>query len=584
MSESTYPRIDYAARDFLTLKEALLSFIEARFDDVTDFTESQSAVILLELFAWIGDMLGFTIDMAANECYLPTVRQRYNAVNIVKLIGYQPRPPASASVELLLTVAPDGFTQDATIFAKTKFIVADVTFELLQDYVLPAGNHDAGPGSDSGIDGPVFSEGVSYEETVDGTGETLQTITLDNYPVIRDSVTVSVDGTEWTGIEALIFAGDSDKYQVDYDGNNAATIRFGNGLYGRIPPSGVGNIVIGYRVGGGQKGNIAANLINTTLPAVLADGTQVSIAASNPSPASGGADEESLESIRFNAPRYVRTHGNAITKKDYDTLVAMFTDPSYGSIAKGIAMPRYGRTNSSANEVDVYVWARTNGGELTVCSLGLKQALLAYLNVRKVVVDIFINDGLLTSLDIDVKLFIAQTTRTTQSILTDARSEISAYFNRDELEPGQTFYVSELCHVLMSVQGVRQVAIGIPDTAITADDNVTSAFVVGVTTEIHLTTGELTIDRFAGGSISFTSGVQAGRSYPVLANGADTIRVDAILTSLVNGDSLMLSSKLDPMPDVPMAENEIYKLGTLNLSAYVRAKDTRESVLITEIE
>jgi hypothetical protein len=583
---ATYPRIDYAARDFSTSKDALISFIKARFpDDITDFTESQLAMAVLELWAWLADMISFTIDMSVNECYLPTARQRQNLVNMVKLIGYSPKPPSAASVELKVqAMQTGGYSQNATIVKGTKMTVSDLTFEFVADYIFPANVEDAGPGSLSGLPGPTIAEGTTYIENFDGTGNPRQIYVAGNFPVIQNSEEVRVDGALWQKIEALVFAGDSDKYQSEFDGENKVTIRFGDGLSGRIPPSGMGNIEIKYRVGGGVRGNIAANLIQTRVTATLADHvTTVELLLSNPQQASGGADEESNESIKFNAPRYVRTHGNAITKQDYDTLASIFTDPVYGSIAKAAAFPRYGRTNSSANEVDVYVWARTGGGELTICSLGLKQALLAYLNERKViVVDIFINDGQIKKIDLDVRLFVAQTIRKPEDVLIEANNAIQFYFNREELEPSKTFYVSELYHVLMSIPGVLQVSIGKPDTSMEVLDVVLSSFVLGLSTEIIATTGGFILNRFAGGIIKFTSGSLSGKSYPILSNTINSIKVDAIL-SLVVGNNFALSSMPEMAQDIPVAENEIYQLGTLNLSAHIRLQDTRESILVATL-
>lgn len=93
-------------------------------------------------------------------------------------------------------------------------------------------------------------------------------------------------------------------------------VSFGDGRNGLIPPIGAGNLRLAfYQSGGGARGNRAAGTIvqlKTTLPYVDK--------VSNPEPALGGADAESLESLVSRAPREVRHGGRAITLEDYEDL------------------------------------------------------------------------------------------------------------------------------------------------------------------------------------------------------------------------------------------------------------------------
>lgn len=580
-----FPRIDYSARDFPTIKQALISFIEAQFpDDITDFTETEVGMMLLEIYCWVGDMLSFTIDLAANESYLPTAKQRQNIVNIVKLIGYIPKPPAAASVELKVqATSVGGFPNPATIPSGTKIQVEELTFELLTNYVLPASTEDAGPDSISGLPGPTFVEGRSEQETFSPVNNNPnQVYKLGVFPVIRNSVSVRVNSVLWAQVDALVFAGDTDSYQLDFDGDNAATIRFGDGISGRQVFVG-DTIDVEYRVGGGKVGNIPSNIVNETVQANTIAGP-VQLILTNPNPASGGDDEESIESIKFNAPRFVKTHGNAITKEDYDTLSSNFVDPTFGAIAKAVCFPRYGQTNSAANEVDIYVWARDGFENLVNTTQGLKDSLLVYLNARKVlVVDLFISDGDLKPIDLDIRVFISEKLRDMDDIKVDVENSITSFFNRDDLQPAQTFYVSELYGVLQNIVGVLQSVIGVPNTVLVVNDAIESTFVSGLTTTINLVTGNLLLNRFASGSVKFTSGAQTGRTYPIILNDPDTIRIDGILPDLQDNDTLELSSPPILQTDIPVADNEIYKLGNLTLSIFIRNEDTRESILVDVI-
>jgi hypothetical protein len=96
-------------------------------------------------------------------------------------------------------------------------------------------------------------------------------------------------------------------------------IRFGNGLNGLIPPRGLGNLrIVRYQTEGGQAGNKPAGAITqlkTTVPYVDK--------VTNTEAASGGADAESLDSLRERGPRTIRHRGRSVTFEDYEDLATL---------------------------------------------------------------------------------------------------------------------------------------------------------------------------------------------------------------------------------------------------------------------
>lgn len=105
----------------------------------------------------------------------------------------------------------------------------------------------------------------------------------------------------------------------EYDGDDGDTIRFGDGERGAIPADGAG-FEVTYRVGGGARGNVAADAVTRIDPATA---TALGIAGvSNPLPASGGRDEEPAEQVRELAPQAFRaTQYRAVLAEDYDRAV-----------------------------------------------------------------------------------------------------------------------------------------------------------------------------------------------------------------------------------------------------------------------
>ncbi len=110
-------------------------------------------------------------------------------------------------------------------------------------------------------------------------------------------------------------------------------IRFGNGIYGLIPPAGNGNIHMRrYKTGGGKIGNRASNTIvqlKTTVPYVGR--------VTNTEPAVGGADAENFSLLPERISRSLRHRGRAVTRVDFEDL-AMVASPE---VSRALCVPLY---------------------------------------------------------------------------------------------------------------------------------------------------------------------------------------------------------------------------------------------------
>jgi hypothetical protein len=99
----------------------------------------------------------------------------------------------------------------------------------------------------------------------------------------------------------------------DYDGDDADTVRFGDGVFGELPADGA-LFEVQYRVGVGAAGNVAADAITRIDPSVTIPGLSVT----NPFPAAGGDYEEPDERVRRLAPQAFRARQfRAVRRTDY---------------------------------------------------------------------------------------------------------------------------------------------------------------------------------------------------------------------------------------------------------------------------
>ena len=101
---------DYTDKDFDSLRVRLQSLVRSVFPDWTDFGVASFGNILLELYAFIGDVLAFYLDNQARESRLLTATQRKNLIALTKLIGFRPSGARAATADVVFTLgAPAAF-------------------------------------------------------------------------------------------------------------------------------------------------------------------------------------------------------------------------------------------------------------------------------------------------------------------------------------------------------------------------------------------------------------------------------------------------------------------------------------------
>jgi hypothetical protein len=140
-----------------------------------------------------------------------------------------------------------------------------------------------------------------------------------------------VDGVEWQAVPTLLESGPSDEvYRIEVDDEGSVMLVFGRGgegfsdreAFGRRPAAGV-PIQVTFRVGGGARGNVAADLL--TRPLTPTD-PQWFIAVANPLRAAGGRDPESRAHAAQAAPRTIQHRLVAVTPDDYEAAALAATD------------------------------------------------------------------------------------------------------------------------------------------------------------------------------------------------------------------------------------------------------------------
>ena len=307
--------------DFDAIKLNLKSFLQDQ-PEFSDYNfEGSGFAVLLDTLAYNTHYLGFNANMVANEMYLDSADVRKNVVSLAKMLGYTPSSAKSptAVVDVTLNNATgSSVTMDKGTSFSATINNTEYNFVTNEDIAM------------SPADGVYkFSNVTLYEGTLVNFKYTVDSTDVDQRFIIpnvnADTSTLKVtvqtsisDTTQevYTLASGLKSLDDTSKaYFLSETDTGKFEVYFGDDVIGKKLLD--GNIVtLEYVVS-----NLAdANGVSTFTPKSSVGGfTNVTVVTK--SAAQGGAEAESKESIRFNAPLQYTSQDRAVTTTDYETLV-----------------------------------------------------------------------------------------------------------------------------------------------------------------------------------------------------------------------------------------------------------------------
>jgi hypothetical protein len=314
-------KLEVSELDFDLIKSNLKTFLQNQ-SEFQDYNfEGSGFSILLDLLAYNTHYLGFNANMLANEMYLDSADIRKNIVSLAKMLGYTPTSPKAptASIDILVNNA------SGTSITMAKGTTFTTTVDGTTYQFLTNASHTITPSSGvynfSSI--PIY-EGtlVTYKYTVN-TSDPDQRFIIPNNRVDTSTLKVQIqnsasDTTTATYTKASGFTSldnTSKVYFLQEGEEGKFEVYFGDGVIGKSLDD--GNIVIlEYIVTNKTEANGASTF---TLSGSVGGFTDVTI--TTVSSAQGGAEPQTKESIRFNAPLQYARQDRAVTTSDYETLV-----------------------------------------------------------------------------------------------------------------------------------------------------------------------------------------------------------------------------------------------------------------------
>ena len=126
--------VNYLNKDFASLKTSLMNYAKSYFPDTyRDFNETSPGMMLLEMNAYVGDVLSFYIDKQYQEMLLPLAEERKNIITMAKMFGYKVKPIVPAYVDLTFTSNVNASSGDVSKVDYSDASVFDDGIELISD-------------------------------------------------------------------------------------------------------------------------------------------------------------------------------------------------------------------------------------------------------------------------------------------------------------------------------------------------------------------------------------------------------------------------------------------------------------------
>lgn len=311
--------ISVTSLDFDAIKSSMKSYISSK-QEFTDYNfEGSTISMLLDLLAYNTYQNAFYTSMVGNEMFLDSAQLRESVVSRAKMLDYTTRSARGASCTGTLTVTPDDSPEYVTVEKNTEWSVTidgvDFKFVTPEEYILS--EEDNYSGEISLVEGRV----ITHRFTVNSNNPTRYIIP--NSQVDTTSITINVqnsseDATKTTytlASDITEVTADSNVYFLQEVQDKQYEVYFGDDVLGKTPING-NIIIIEYRICNGTLGN---NISSFTNPAAI-DGYSSFTFTIN-SATAGGSDIETIDSIKYNAPKNYETQNRAVIAEDYKRLI-----------------------------------------------------------------------------------------------------------------------------------------------------------------------------------------------------------------------------------------------------------------------
>jgi hypothetical protein len=562
--------VSYLGKDFSQIRKNLIEFTKQYFPTTyTDFSEASSGMILLELSAYVGDVLSYYADNNLKESLLEQASERGNIYDIANMLGYRPKNSIPAYVTLDVfqlvpsigsgsNVAPDytyalsikpgmqvGANNGSAVFRTLDLVDFSYSssFDPTEVTVYESDDSTKQPTyyllkkQVQAVSGQIVSRTFTF-----GSPLAYDKIVLPESNIIDIISITESDGDNWYEVPYLaqdtifesvpnLAENDPDLYQyrsaspnllkmkrtakrfvTRLRSDNLLELQFGAGVSDNndeeiIPnPTNVGNglsglrrnidvdidpsnflytrtygqapanttLTVTYTIGNGISDNVVANVltniqqvnydedVNSTGAVPVFNFVKNTVAVTNPVPASGAKNSDTLQDIKNNALSNFATQNRMVTRDDY--IIRAYSMPSkFGSISKAYIVPddQIIQEDYTQNRLpnplalNMYILGFNESKQLTALNTAVKENLKTYLSQYRILTDaVNIKDAFIINVGVQFEISVLSNYNSNE-VLLNCINTLKTYFDVDRWQINQPILKTEVMNVISNVKGVQ---------------------------------------------------------------------------------------------------------------------------------
>ena len=332
------PFTKFTNLDFDQIKTSIKDYLRAN-SNFTDFDfEGSNFSVLIDTLAYNTYITAFNSNMIVNESFLDSATVRENVVSLARNVGYVPRSRTSAQATISFDVTTSGNTPTHTLQAglvcvgssnDTSFVfsipesITTTTTQLTDN----AGNIISSTSSFNDI---VVYQGTYLTKTFTVDGSLDQRFILENSFIDTSTIIVKVSGIsdtterEYRKVDNILnISNTSEVYLIQEITDERYELLFGDGIFGKKLDN-ESTISVSYIVTDGVEGNGPSSF--SYAGSVTSSSNQILLPSTTPQittlqSASNGGNIESIDSIKYFAPRLYSSQYRAVTARDYESII-----------------------------------------------------------------------------------------------------------------------------------------------------------------------------------------------------------------------------------------------------------------------
>ena len=339
------PFTKFTNLDFDQIRAQIKDYLRAN-SNFSDFDfEGSNFSVLIDTLAYNTYITAFNSNMVVNESFLDSATLRENVVSLARNIGYVPRSRSASKANVTLSVQTT--TSSPTVTLEKGLVCVGSVENSNYIFSIPENittTVESNAATFSGID--VY-QGTLLKNSFVVDGSLDQRFILNNSFIDTATIVVKVDEKEYSRVDNILnIDSTSEIYLIQEVQDEKYELLFGDGYFGKKLQNGA-VITVTYIVTDGVEGNGASSFAfsGRLLGSLNEVVSPTSVTLTTNTSSSNGGDIESVESIKYYAPRLYSSQYRAVTARDYEAIVqSIYPNTESVSVVGGEELdpPQYG--------------------------------------------------------------------------------------------------------------------------------------------------------------------------------------------------------------------------------------------------